>query len=144
MHCTHACESIVIHRHNHEGRLGQAKSCAPPPPNSPLKIFKLMSGHVDDGETDLEAAYRETEEEAGIGRDSLRRLDNFTTELKYRVNRGRLKKVTFWLAESSTDRVVLSSESRTHKWACLKEACQLARFPEMVQALEDAEKFLKP
>ena len=103
-----------------------------------------MSGHVDVGETDLKAAYRETEEEAGIKMDSLRCLDNFTTELKYRVAGGRLKKVTYWLAASSTDRVVLSSESQAYKWAGLKEACQLARFPEMVQALEDAEKFLKP
>ena len=96
---------------------------------------------MDPGETDLGAAYRETKEEAGISRDSLTLLD-FIRTLKYEVC-GRPKTVIYWLAESSTEEVVLSEESQTYRWAELEEACQLAQFPDMVETLREAEEFLK-
>jgi len=96
---------------------------------------------VDPGETDLDAAYRETKEEAGISRDFLTLLD-FTRTLKYEVC-GRPKTVIYWLAESSTEEVLLSEESQAYRWAELEEACQLAQFPDMVETLREAEEFLK-
>jgi len=74
---------------------------------------------LDPGETDLDAAYRETKEEAGINRDSLTLLD-FTRSLEYGV-RGRPKTVIYWLAESSTEEVVLSEESQAYRWADWKK-----------------------
>jgi len=96
---------------------------------------------LDPGETDLDAAYRETKEEAGINRDSLTLLD-FTRTLEYGV-RGRPKTVIYWLAESSTEEVVLSEESQAYRWTELEEACQLAQFPNMMETLREAEEFLK-
>lgn len=36
----------------------------------------VISGHLEQGETDLQAAYRETQEEAGLLKDQMRLIDS--------------------------------------------------------------------
>ncbi|CEL97926.1 unnamed protein product [Vitrella brassicaformis CCMP3155] len=101
-------------------------------------------GHVDPGESDLQTALRETEEEAGLtnGRDV--RLYDWNKELKYEV-RGRPKSVIYFLAElvNSDATVRLSDEHQAYRWAALSEACELAKYRDMVETLQQADAFLR-
>ncbi|XP_068958011.1 bis(5'-nucleosyl)-tetraphosphatase [asymmetrical] isoform X2 [Petaurus breviceps papuanus] len=55
-------------------------------------------GHVDPGESDLETAFRETREEAGLDASQLKIIEGFKSELNYVVN-SKPKTVIYWLAE---------------------------------------------
>ncbi|MFK7819669.1 MAG: bis(5'-nucleosyl)-tetraphosphatase [Planctomycetaceae bacterium] len=53
------------------------------------KRWDLPKGHVDPGETDIECALRELEEETGISVDDIEIDDDFVFEHKYKVKAGR-------------------------------------------------------
>ncbi|XP_073993985.1 purine phosphoribosyltransferase family protein Apf [Rhodnius prolixus] len=91
-------------------------------------------GHVENGEDDLTAAYRETSEEAGINRNQIC-IQDFKEQLHYSVD-GKPKIVSYWLAEliDKDFQVTISHEAQDYKWAEINEACRLAHFPDM-QAL---------
>ncbi|XP_068958012.1 bis(5'-nucleosyl)-tetraphosphatase [asymmetrical] isoform X3 [Petaurus breviceps papuanus] len=74
-------------------------------------------GHVDPGESDLETAFRETREEAGLDASQLKIIEGFKSELNYVVN-SKPKTVIYWLAEMLTVRlrkneVFLMADPRT-------------------------------
>ncbi|VFV20352.1 bis(5'-nucleosyl)-tetraphosphatase [asymmetrical] [Panthera pardus] len=100
-------------------------------------------GHVESGENDLEAALRETQEEAGIEADQLTIIEGFRRELNY-VAREKPKTVIYWLAEVKDCNVEirLSHEHQAYRWLGLDEACQLAQFKEMKAALQEGHQFL--
>ncbi|XP_067001785.1 bis(5'-nucleosyl)-tetraphosphatase [asymmetrical] [Anabrus simplex] len=101
-------------------------------------------GHVDPGESDIETAWRETEEEAGLKKEHLHLIDGFSSTLKYDVN-GRPKSVIYWLAElkkQDTD-IKLSDEHQDFKWLSLDKACSLAGFPEMQRLFRDCQAFIE-
>lgn len=63
--------------------------------HSPVRKFLLMKhkdrwdlpkGHVDEGETDLQAAFRELEEETGIARPEVELDPDFAFQIQYPVN----------------------------------------------------------
>jgi len=83
-------------------------------------------GHVDPGESDMETALRETEEESGLERDSLDVMENIRRTLNYEV-RGKPKTVIYWLAELKNYDVPisLSREHRDFKWLTVESACEL-------------------
>ena len=60
-------------------------------------------GHADPGESDLEAAWRETEEESNLGADDLERNPWFEERIDYRVKKGD-KTVVFYLAQRTGPR----------------------------------------
>ncbi|CAL7946676.1 unnamed protein product [Xylocopa violacea] len=93
-------------------------------------------GHVDPGESDMETALRETEEEAGFLASDLKIFKDVKHELTYTVN-GKPKIVVYWLAELLNDEkpVRLSGEHQAFKWLSLEEACQLAEYQDMQNAL---------
>ncbi|XP_042862979.1 bis(5'-nucleosyl)-tetraphosphatase [asymmetrical]-like [Penaeus japonicus] len=101
-------------------------------------------GHVDPGESDLETALRETEEEAGLSGSDFTLIDSFKKELKYEV-RGKPKTVIYWLAElnNGSKEVTLSEEHLEFRWLPLAEACSLAKYPNLVSTLEECEEFIK-
>ncbi|XP_063880452.1 bis(5'-nucleosyl)-tetraphosphatase [asymmetrical]-like isoform X4 [Scylla paramamosain] len=101
-------------------------------------------GHVDPGENELQAAFRETEEEAGLQEEDIGVIEGFESVLKYTVN-NRPKTVVYWAAElkNTTAPVVLSDEHVDFRWAGLAEACALAAFPEMVSSLQKCDTFLQ-
>ncbi len=107
--------------------------------------FKLSkSGHVDPGESDMETALRETEEEAGLTANHLKIITDFRKELHYEVNQ-KPKTVIYWLAKLSNPitAVRLSEEHRDFRWVKLEEACQLAEYPDLQSLLRECETFLK-
>lgn len=108
-------------------------------------------GHLDPGENDLQAAYRETEEEAGFPASALRLVDDFKVELKYTVTshrdgKDRPKITTYWLAEllkPHENVVKMSDEHQDFKWLALEEAKTTAGYPDFQQALDQCHQKLQ-
>ncbi|KAL1777416.1 bis5' [Sigmodon hispidus] len=100
-------------------------------------------GHVDPGETDLETALRETQEETGIEGSQLTIIEGFRKELSY-VAWKKPKTVIYWLAEVKNYdvEICLSQEHQAYRWLGLEEACQLAQFSEMKATLQEGYQFL--
>ncbi|XP_077004039.1 bis(5'-nucleosyl)-tetraphosphatase [asymmetrical] [Tamandua tetradactyla] len=99
-------------------------------------------GHVEPGEKDLEAALRETREEAGIEAGQLTVIEGFRKELNY-MAREKPKTVIYLLAEVDYDvEIRLSHEHQAYRWLSLDEACQLAQFKQMKEALQEGHQFL--
>jgi len=79
--------------------------------------WDFPKGHIENNENELETAIRELQEETGI--DDFRLIDNFRHKITYSVNRNNKvipKEVIFFLAESSTKSVKLSSEHQNYIW----------------------------
>ena len=99
---------------------------------------------MDPGETDYEAALRETREEAGFSDSVLEVMPDFKIELRYSVKshldgKHREKLSTYWLAElinPSENNAVLSDEHKDFKWLALKEAKDISGFQDFNEALE--------
>ncbi|KAK4295947.1 hypothetical protein Pmani_031521 [Petrolisthes manimaculis] len=106
-------------------------------------LWTPPKGHVDPGETLMEAAVREIKEEAGFEPHHYTIVDRFQEELKYTAF-NKSKSVVFWAAEvlPNAPEVKLSHEHMTFRWCPLAEACTLGRYPEMVGALKKCEEFL--
>jgi len=99
-------------------------------------------GHVDPGEDDLAAAWRETEEECGLGRDDLVRNPWFERSLHYKVKRGP-KCVTYWAAECTGGKVRLSDEHDGANWMGLDGVFSLVSHPDLSGLYHDLAIFLK-
>ncbi|EEB12727.1 Bis, putative [Pediculus humanus corporis] len=100
-------------------------------------------GHVEPGESEMEAALRETKEEAGFEKDDLKIYKNFQRTLRYTAN-GTRKTVVYWLADLYKNTpVTLSSEHQAYKWGILNEASKLCHFKDFEELLKDCEEFLK-
>ncbi|XP_020389047.1 bis(5'-nucleosyl)-tetraphosphatase [asymmetrical] [Rhincodon typus] len=100
-------------------------------------------GHVDPGEDDLQTALRETEEEAGLGRKDFNLLDGYKKEMIYKVN-NKPKTVIYWLAELKdyNIEIKLSNEHQSFCWLNVDEACEVAKYQEMQEALREAHQFI--
>ncbi|XP_045215507.1 bis(5'-nucleosyl)-tetraphosphatase [asymmetrical]-like [Mercenaria mercenaria] len=100
-------------------------------------------GHVDRGETERQAALRETEEEAGITVDQLHLYEDFRTDLHYTV-RGKPKTVIYWLSELKNPdfAVKLSKEHKDFKWLDLKDALEIAKYEDLKEALNKAHDYI--
>ena len=103
-------------------------------------------GHLDEGESELETAIRETKEESNLIIDlDYKLIDlNHRIELRYPVN-GRPKIVYYWigqLIDNTKSKVKLSDEHIDFKWLDLTKAIEIVKFPCMQTALSDSEKFI--
>lgn len=101
-------------------------------------------GHVDAGESELETAYRETAEEAGLLNHHLQLIDGFKKVLHYQA-RGKPKAVHYWLAQlrDPDTPVIISSEHQQFAWFPLDAAVQNAAYPDMQEVLRDADSFIQ-
>ena len=99
---------------------------------------------MDAGESELETAYRETAEEAGLLKQHLQHIDGFEKVLHYEV-RGKPKKVIYWLAQlcNPDTPVIISSEHQRFEWFPLDAAVQNATYPDMQKVLYDADSFIQ-
>ncbi|XP_014204359.1 bis(5'-nucleosyl)-tetraphosphatase [asymmetrical] [Copidosoma floridanum] len=93
-------------------------------------------GHVDKGESDMQTALRETEEEAGFVKEDLKIYEDAKKELNYLV-KNKPKTVIYWLAEliNNSKEVVMSKEHQDFKWLPLKEACETAVYEDLQETL---------
>ena len=106
----------------------------------PKGYWDLVKGHLDQGESNLEAAHRELREETGLKAE----LDaEFKQVLEYRFtdDEGELvaKKVTFFLGEATSNNVQLSHEHEDYAWLPFHEAMQKLTYKNAKQLLQAAE-----
>ena len=86
--------------------------------------WDFPKGHVDPGESDMECALRELEEETGIGRDQLEIDDGFIYESRYHVNDRRYggsgepveKTLLIFLARLTEDVEIVLTEHVGYRW----------------------------
>jgi bis(5'-nucleosidyl)-tetraphosphatase len=102
--------------------------------------WDFAKGHVDPGETDLDAAVRELREETGI--THFARVADFQQEIVYFFRSGRhgliRKTVVFFLAEVSRTDVILSEEHVGHAFLPFAAAVKRATFAAAKELLRAA------
>lgn len=103
----------------------------------------MLIGIADCGETNLETALRETEEETGLVAHDLRIFEDAKQELNYKV-KGLPKIVIYWLAElKNCDKPIqLSHEHQAFKWLPLEEACSVAKYEELQNTLKTFDDYI--
>ena len=114
--------------------------------NRPL--WEFPKGGVDEGESLLQTALRELEEETGIRSDSVQLVSGFEWRESYRFTSGRetertliQKDVTYFLAETDVVEVTLAaSELSEYAWLELEEATRRIKYPERRKMLNEAAK----
>lgn len=101
--------------------------------------WAFPKGHAEKGETPLEAACRELQEETGVGVADV--LEDVFFEETYIIRRrsGSITKtVTYWPAEVDDNRVyVQESEIQAYAWLPFETALLQITFPEAQRLLRD-------
>jgi 8-oxo-dGTP pyrophosphatase MutT (NUDIX family) len=109
-------------------------------------LWEFPKGGVDEGETVLQAALRELQEETGITESEVRLIPEFQRTEDYRFTSGGTqrrslihKQVTYFLAETTKEAVTLSAkESSEFAWLTLPDASKRLRYKERRKLLLDA------
>jgi bis(5'-nucleosidyl)-tetraphosphatase len=105
--------------------------------------FDFPKGHLEEGETEREAALRELEEETGI--KNIECIEDFEHKIEYHFYRGSAmitKTVTFFLAKSNETDVTLSHEHQGSIWLPYEEALEKVTFENARHVLRESEKKL--
>ena len=112
--------------------------------NYPQGHWDFVKGHVEAGETEMQAAVREALEETGIS--DLVFDGGFKETVRYRFyapgGRPVAKSVVFFLARTRTARVVLSEEHRGYCWETMDGALDMATFENARRVLDSARAYM--
>lgn len=99
--------------------------------------WSFPKGHMERGESELETAIREVEEEVGM---SVQPIPGFCGKASYPVGNGE-KTVVLFLAKANATPILNSQEVLSHRWVNLPEAEKLLHSA-YIGVLRDAETFL--
>ena len=108
------------------------------------EFWDFPKGRLEQGETGVEAAKRETKEEVGV--EDLELMTGFKETARYftrREGKPVPKFVAIFLAKVKNAGVTLSWEHDKYAWLPYAEARELITLAPMKQALAAAEKFLQ-
>ncbi len=119
--------------------------------------WNFPKGKIESEERSLEAAFRETREESGLGRHDLRLVSNFKVYQKFsfrsRAHRGGkaqepqniFKIVIFYLAETRNSHIRISHEHQGYAWFSFPEAMKIMnRYKGNQKILKQAYDFIHP
>lgn len=103
--------------------------------------WSFPKGHVEENETELETARRETFEETGINVD----IDpNFREVSTYSPFKGVMKDVVFFVAKALNENIVVQKlELKEAKFTSIKKAKKQITFESDLEIFEKALKYLK-
>ena len=104
--------------------------------------WDFPKGHIDDGETEIQTALRELEEETGIVQVKV--VDGFRDTITYTFS-GRQeqigKEVVFFLATTKESKVTLSHEHIDYSWLDFDSAFSRLTYDNARQVLRNAIEF---
>ena len=104
--------------------------------------WDFPKGHIEAGESEIEAARREAEEETGIKDVDL--IDGFKEKIEYHFKRGEKtvhKEVTFFLGRTTSHpKAHLSNEHIGYEWLPYEVALKKLTFDTAKRLLKKAEK----
>ena len=115
--------------------------------------WDFPKGHIEEGESEIQAVKREIKEETGI--DDIKIIDGFKEWIKYffRKTYGLsqeekkkapwiFKLVIFYLVQTKTEEVKISSEHMGYKWLSYEEALKQLTFKNAKEILKKANDFI--
>ncbi len=107
------------------------------------KSVDFPKGKNEEGETDRDAAIRETYEETGI--KNVEFVPGFRKRIRYvfqRRGKQYKKNVTFFLGRVKSNKVKISKEHKSYSWLTAKEALKKFPFRNHKNLITSAEKHL--
>ena len=105
--------------------------------------WDFPKGHIEGGESELQTALRELEEETGISEISV--VDGFRSEINYKIyksGKGITKEVVFFLGITKIVDVVLSDEHVDFAWLNYNEALSRLTYDNARAILVQAQKHI--
>ncbi len=111
----------------------------------PAGHWDFPKGNIEKGEAPQQTMVREVREETGLV--DVVPVPGFRKVIEYYYKRGGKtvhKQVTFFLAESKVDKVVLSFEHRDYAWLTFDEAMKLVNHSNSTMLLRAAEDSFRP
>jgi len=105
--------------------------------------WDLPKGHIEKGEKELDTVKREVKEETGL--EDIEIIGGFKEWIKYFFrfeSKTIFKIVTFYLAETKTKDIKISSEHIGYKWLSYKEALNQLTFKNAKVIFKKANEFL--
>jgi 8-oxo-dGTP pyrophosphatase MutT (NUDIX family) len=103
--------------------------------------WDFPKGHIEKGETEIEAARREVGEETGL---EIEFIEGFKAENKYESRKGVMKTVVLFLAKAMTETVVLQEkELDDYAWLGYDAAAKQLTYDNARMVLSKAKEFLK-
>ena len=104
--------------------------------------WDFPKGHIEDGESEIQTALRELEEETGIAHTNV--IDGFRDTINYIFSRGQEqigKEVVFFLATTKESKVNLSHEHIDYSWLDFDSAFSRLTYDNARQILRNAIEF---
>ncbi len=109
----------------------------------PFGHWGLAKGHVEKGETEIQTAFREVQEETGLSDIEL--YDGYKEQISfdfYVEQKHVFMDVVFFLGETKTKKITISTrEHQNFVWLPYKEAYEKTTFLNAKELIEKAEKF---
>jgi bis(5'-nucleosidyl)-tetraphosphatase len=106
--------------------------------------WEFPKGNIEDGEDEVQAAYREIFEETGI--QNVHFLEGFRKNIQYYYRRGDIlirKEVIFYLAITNTKEIALSNEHIGYAWKDYMEAMNQLTYKSAKDLLKEVKMFLE-
>lgn len=105
--------------------------------------WDFPKGHVEEGESEIQTALRELEEETGI--KDVRLVDGFREKMHYFFTKkkdGISKTVCFFLARTSDKTIEISHEHKDFQWLPYEKALKKLTFDNARKILKKTKQFL--